>query len=330
MEQTIIEKLDALRVEYITDAPLSSKTWIHRGPIVPLYIQPSSVEQMQNVIELLTAERLSFKVAGHTSNLYIMDSYKIDAFITTSRMTEVTETEDFIICDAGVNVSRLSMEAVDKGFKGFEGLVGLPGTIGGAIVNNSSCFDCSISSLIQEVSVLMKNHGKYKLSTLTYYDMEFTHRNSAFKSGKISGIILSAKLKKNVVSDIEDLRARALRNVEIRNTTQEGKAKNLGSVFSSLNTYPLNLMTLGFLKAPIVFIFKVREHFLRNKPSYVSQRNRYLLKLWGYKDLINYVSDKNINTFIWRDANADFVFPLYIEFMNKHAKCGRLEIEILK
>lgn len=329
MEQTIIEKLDALKVDYITNVPLTSKTWIHRGPIVPLYIQPSTTEQMLSLINLLAVEGLSFKVVGHTSNLYIMDTYKVDAFITTSKMTKVVESEDYIICDAGVNVTRFSKDAVEKGYKGFEGLVGLPGTIGGAIVNNSSCFDCSISSLIKEVYVLMNNNGDYKLSTLSYDDLEFTHRNSAFKSGRKNGIILSAKLKKNSVSDIDALKAQAERNVEIRNTTQEGKAMNLGSMFSSLKTNPLKLMSLGFSKVPEVFIFKVREHFLRNKQSYTSKRNRYLLKLWGYEDLINYVSDKNINTFIWRDANADVVFPRYIEFMNKHAKCEKLEIEIL-
>lgn len=330
MEQTITEKLNALRVEYKTNVPLSSKTWIHRGPVVPIYIQPSTTKQLMSVIDLLATDHLSFKVVGHTSNLYILDTYKIDAFISTNKMVGVTETDEYIICDAGVNVSNFSKYAVDKGYKGFEGLVGLPGTIGGAIVNNSSCFDCSVSSMVQEVNVLMSEYGVYRLHTLSYDEMEFAHRNSSFKSGNKNGIILSAKLKKNIVADIEALKAQVKRNVAIRNSTQEGKANNLGSMFSYYEAYPLKLMTLGLIKVPEVFIFKLREHFLRNTPSYRLKRNRYLLRLWGYEDLINYVSNKNINTFIWRDDHADDVFPRYIEFMNKHAKCERLEIEILK
>lgn len=329
MEQTVIEKLNALEVECMTNVPLSAKTWIHRGPTVSMYLQPSTVEQMQSVIELLTAYNLSFKVVGHTSNIYIKDTYKVDAFITTSKMTEVTETDDYILCDAGVNVSGLSKVAVEKGYKGFEGLVGLPGTIGGAIVNNSSCFGCSVSSLIQEIYVLVRNNGKYTLSTMSYDDMEFTHRNSSFKSGKKEGIILSAKLAKNVVPDIEALKIQAEKNIEIRNTTQESKAQNLGSIYSGYKAYPLGLFTLGLIKVPEVFLFKLRDHFFRDKSSYMLKRNRYLFNLWGYEDLSRYVSDKNINTFIWRDNKADIVFPRYIEFMNKYAKCEKLEIEIL-
>ena len=49
-------------------------------------------------------------------------------------MVGVTETDEYIICDAGVNVSNFSKYAVNKGYKGFEGLVGLPGTIGGGLL----------------------------------------------------------------------------------------------------------------------------------------------------------------------------------------------------
>ena len=75
--------------------------------------------------------------------------------------------------------------------------------------------------------------------------------------------------------------------------------------------------------------FRVRDHFFRNNEDYQLKRNGFLFKLFGYKELTKYVSDKNINCFVWRDSDADLAFDRYLEFMNQYAKCDSLEIEIL-
>ena len=52
-----------------------------------------------------------------------------------------------------------------------------------------------------------------------------------------------------------------------------------------------------------------------------------LLKMYGYSDLEQYVSDKSINTYIWKDAMAEAKFDRYKEFMRKVFKDLDLEIE---
>ena len=56
------------------------------------------------------------------------------------------------------------------------------------------------------------------------------------------------------------------------------------------------------------------------------QKNLLLL-FYGYLDLNNYISDKNINTFIWNDDKAEWKFKRYKAFMRKVYKNLELEIE---
>lgn len=52
-----------------------------------------------------------------------------------------------------------------------------------------------------------------------------------------------------------------------------------------------------------------------------------LLTLYGYKQLAPYVSDKNVNTFIWRDGQAEQMFVLYKQIMGKVYDQLKIEIE---
>ena len=66
-------------------------------------------------------------------------------------------------------------------------------------------------------------------------------------------------------------------------------------------------------------------------------KNRQRVKEWqlclyGYSDIKTFVSNKNINTFIWqKDEISKYdKFMRYVEFMNRIYIHPRLEIEIRK
>lgn len=76
-------------------------------------------------------------MVGHTLNIYFKNSFNIQTLVQTSKLTNYTILEDYVECECGVHVRLLARDMVKRGYKGFEGLVDLPGTIGGAIVNDS-------------------------------------------------------------------------------------------------------------------------------------------------------------------------------------------------
>lgn len=132
------------------------------------------------MVEFLCENKKDFKVIGHTSNLYFKNTYRTDAIISTRKMTAYIEKDGKLICDAGVNISQLSKHCVEQGIVGFEGLVGLPGTVAAAVVNNSSCFKCSIFDLLIDVDViLIERDGTCSFRTIKWDELGFAHRSSA-------------------------------------------------------------------------------------------------------------------------------------------------------
>ena len=331
MGQSINHYLDNSHIEYKTDVSMSERTWIHRGPQVPLYILPHNREEMICVIEYLIGRRVGFLVVGHTSNIYLKNTFRTEAIVCTSKMVTFEDNGCNILCDAGVNISKLSKYCVERGYSGFEGLVGLPGTVGAAIVNNSSCFDCSVSEILLDADVLIVNSsGKCEIKTFTPTDFEFKHRSSNVKRKEKQVYILRARFAIDKNMTIECLREKAKYNIEERKRTQEGKAQNLGSVFSGYKPNSLSLASLGAKNIFRVLRFRIWDHYNRNTDNYLNKRIDYLLKLYGYSDLMKYISNKNINCFIWKDDDADKAFERYQEFMHRYAKCEPMEIEIFE
>ena len=331
MVEIINQFFDSNHIDYAENVSLAKKTWIHRGPVVPYYISPSNVDELKSVVEFLCNNKKDFKVIGHTSNLYFKDTYRTDAIISTRKMTSYIEKDGKLICDAGVNVSQLSKYCIEHGILGFEGLVGLPGTVAAAVVNNSSCFKCSIFDLLIDVDVLLiERDGTCSFRTIKRDELGFTHRSSTIKRGELNAILLKVRLAVNKTTNIDELKQKAQYNIDLREKTQEGKAYNLGSVFSGFHRNKISLTSFGIWGVPKVFVFKVREHFRRTDKDYQLRRNAYLLRLFGYKDVIPYVSKKNINCFMWLDEGSDSAFGRYYEFMHRYADCNPLEIEVLE
>lgn len=330
MVSQIINKLQSANIEFEVDVDMSQRTWIHRGCVVPLYILPHTVDELQLAIRLLTDEDKTYKVIGHTSNIYMMPTYVVDAVVCTRKLGGYTMYGDVIQCDCGANMARLAAYTVECGYKGFEGFVGLPGTVGAAVVNNASCYGSKASEHLVSAKIFRVENGEAEIEEVGPEFFEFSHRNSSVKSGKRSVIILSLKFQLHLALDKDCLRSRAEWNKWHRETHQEGKARNLGSVYSMRYPKRVGLQGVGVLKFPLWAVLKLADRLFIRKYWYQSRRTSLALRVYGYEDLAPYVSSKNDNCFIWRDENADSMFERYQRFMNASCELGRIEIEILK
>lgn len=327
--EELLPIFESKKIEYIVNQRLAERTWIHRGPVVPFFALPASIEELEYLVRELVGRGAAFKVVGHTSNLYFQESYHTDVIISTLRLNGYTVEDDCIVCETGASVGRLSRECVAAGIPGFEGLVDLPGTVGAAVVNNSDCFKCCLANLLEEASVLVIEDGRVSQKTLRRDDFSFSHRSSAIKRHEMHGIILIVKLRKLPCADADKLRRIADQNTARRNAMQEGRAHNLGSVYSGVKAKRLKMFSLGWAKAPKVLVYNVVDRLFYKKVFFKRKKVRWVLSLFGYPDLVEYVSSKSLNCFIWRDEGADKAFGRYCEFMHRYAVCQEMEIEVL-
>lgn len=316
--KTIKNKLRDLKIQFEENVPLKERTWIKTGGFASLWITPSNVKELVNSLDVLCSQNVKLEVVGHTSNIYYLDSYNPKVVLSTKKVKQFWVEDDFIECACGMPVSVLSRHCVDQGFKGYYGLVNLPGTVGAALYNNSSCFGCSLSEHL--IDAVFYDIEKKAIVHLAPDDFDFSYRDSKLKRKELNGVLLSIKLDK-IKGSIDEEKAAAEEATHIRKITQEPPAYTLGSVFAGLthkNNFKAKLAVWGGRIMRVCGIY--------NKKRYIN----FLLTLYGYSDIKDFVSDRNINTFKWLPNRTDKnkMFQRYQNFIGQIYKDPKLEIEI--
>ena len=308
--------LNNKEIPFEQNVPLSKKAWIRTGGICGCWITPTSIEQLAEVCRNLKSNGIKFDIVGQTSNMFFHSTYNPEVIVSTIHVNSYSTEGDVITCDCGTNVMKLAKDCLSQGYAGFYGLVGLPGTVASAAINNAGCFKCSISSMLVSADVLNPDGT---IETITKEDFQYTHRSSAFKRGERQGVVLSVKLKVRKTANIEDEYRKSEETKIYRKTRQEGPKLNLGSVFASRKKRRNIRNLLAGVLSKFVGLFGI---YSKNRAY-----RKALLMLYGYTDLDNYISGKQINCFVWRDRQAEQKFDRYKEFMGKVFDDLTIEIE---
>lgn len=301
--------------KYIQSLNLSQKTWIKTGGKCAFWIEPDTKERLTSLCRFLYKNKLAFELVGQTSNLFFHSDYHPLIVVSTIKINKYDVEKNVLTCDCGVSVSKLSKEMLACGYAGFSGLTGLPGTVAGSVYGNAGCFKCSINAMLVDVDILMPD-GTVKL--LKAEELVITHRSTALKRNEFKGVILSVRMKLIKSENLEEEKRNQEYSVNYRKTKQEKPSWCLGSIYSNrkMRRNWRNKVTNGIVRLfEIIYVGSSRKVM-----------KEVLLTLYGYRQLAPYVSDKNVNTFIWRDDQAEQMFGLYKEFMGK--VYDQLEIEI--
>lgn len=306
--------LSESNIPFQEQVSLKQKSRIKCGGVCNIWIMPNCMADLKKLGIYLYAHQINFDIVGQTSNLFFTASYNPLVVISTIRLCDYVIEEDKMICSCGVSVSKLARESVIKGYEGFYGLVGLPGTVGAAIYNNAGCYNCSLSSMLYKILIL---NEKGEEEILSKEDLLFSHRSSLFKRKEKKGIILSVILDiKQGDSIQENEKAKQIKC--FRSLVDEPCPRTLGSVYSTL-------VFKSYIKLIIKILSLFSKLFLIKDKSLLK---KILLFMYGDKSLDKYISDRNLNTFIWRDEQADIYFFTYRKFMEKICDGLTMEIEI--
>ncbi len=318
----LMEFLKLNSILYETDIDLSKRTWIHRGGMAGIYIQPANVDELEKVCVFMYEQKMPFLLVGHTSNLYIHSDVNLDVVVSTAKCNSFSIQESIVECECGASVSKVAKASIEKGLQGMEYLTTLPGTVGAAICNNSTVKDSKVSELLVDLDFLSEDGQKKVLKPA---DLSFSFRNSALKSHNLKGVILNIRLKMDkddpqLLSDI------AKKNEERRKKKLEGPSQNLGCTVNrtfSKGKMPRKYEILLNIYSRIISLFVSAD---KRK----AKIKNFILIITGYKDLAPYISDRQMITFIWRDEKADDCFPRYLEFMSRIYMTDSVEIQEIK
>ena len=160
---------------------LSKNCTFQIGGKAKIVVEPSGVEELVKILDIINVYRIKFIVVGNASNILFNSEGYDGVIIKMTRFNRIQFHGKSVIAYAGVNINTLIKESVARGLKGLEDGYLIPATVGGAVKMNASSSNFKTSDVVE--SVLVLSDGKIKL--LNNEECEFGYRKSIFKDDDV-------------------------------------------------------------------------------------------------------------------------------------------------
>lgn len=210
--------------------PLSNHTTFRLGGPADIFIMPSSLDEIQEIVEFAKCKSIPLHVIGMGSNLLISDEGLRGIVLKlASPLDNISFEEEQVLVEAGAKCTRLIADALKNQLTGLSFLSGIPGTIGGAIAMNAGTGGKAIGDILQ--SVWLYDCVDRQNCILFPADLNFAYRDSIFKKSD-RYVILQAKLtinSGNVDEEIKVIREKLTK----RKLTQPLRYPNAGCIWKN-------------------------------------------------------------------------------------------------
>jgi len=235
---------------------LEKYTTIKIGGPADIFVEPSSIDQLIKVMEIVKKHNIPWRAIGRGSNLLVSDEGIRGVVIRLGKgLDHLTINGETIIVGGGYSVVALSTMISRKGLSGLEFASGIPGSVGGAVYMNAGAHGSDISKILTRARILFEDGT---IEWLSNEEMEFTYRTSVLQT-KRPGIVIEAEfaLKKG---DKDQIVAVMQKNKEYRKETQPWDSPCAGSIFRNpLPHYAGQLIEQAGLKGYSIGGAKISE-----------------------------------------------------------------------
>jgi UDP-N-acetylmuramate dehydrogenase len=209
------------------NCPLADYTWYGLGGNAEYLIAPTTIDELQSVVQRCNENNLSMRVLGFGSNLLVSDKGVRGAVIKLQgdEFSNTRFHEDYLTVGAAAGLNKVVLDCVRKGLSGIEALTGIPGSVGGAIRMNAGGNFGDIGTAVESVTLMDADCVIFEKSKPELvFDYRWTNITAKF--------ILSARIKL-VESDKEQM-LRTLKEVWIyKKNSQPLNTRNAGCVFKN-------------------------------------------------------------------------------------------------
>lgn len=170
--------------------PLAPFTRLKIGGVAEYYAEPTSIEELELLVKRFSDNNLPIRLIGNGSNLLVRSTGVPGLVIQLSApaFCTIEIQRPFMKVGGGTQISHFVAAAVREGFAGPEQLVGIPGTIGGALYNNTGALGVDIGSWVDSVELLTRAGERLHRNRDS---LAFSYRQSSITEL----VILSAKFK---------------------------------------------------------------------------------------------------------------------------------------
>ncbi len=221
------------RVDVIRDADMKEYTTFRIGGAADIALFPHDRDSFCSVLEYLKDNDIKHIVIGNGSNVLFADEGYRGVVVFTTKLKSFTFGEDILECEAGVQLTAVSVRAVKDGYDGYAFACGIPGSIGGAVFMNAGAYEGKISDILVYSDYYDTETGE--IGRMETAEHEFDYRHSAYMGS--SKIVLSAGFKLVRADDPKAVQILMEDHIRARKEKQPLEYPSAGSVFKRYPGY---------------------------------------------------------------------------------------------
>lgn len=223
------------------DEPLSKHTYFKLGGPADLFYESKTTDDLAKAVQAAILYSVPYLVIGGGSNILVTDAgyrgliiknktsqIQVKGFAGGVEKGKLDLKEAIVQSDSGVPSNLLIRYTLDQGLAGLEDMLGLPGSVGGAVYNNSHHLDKLFGDHIIEVEAI-DQEGKIK--KYTQKELKFDYDYSIFHKTKETILSATFQLKRG---DKDKLWEIANAAVKRRASTQPLGAPSSGCIFKNI------------------------------------------------------------------------------------------------
>ena len=210
---------------------LSNYSWFNLGGNAEFFFKPKDKTELLEFFKEAKKNDIKTTFLGAGSNTLFRDNGVKGAVIKLGKNFSFTRLigKDIIEVGAGTLDRKVADFAKENNLTNLEFLSCIPGSIGGAIIMNSGCYDYDISQILISIRVVDKKNCKE--IELKKKDINFVYRGNNLSKDLI---IISAKLKGSLDKK-EKIEKRQSDLVQRKKLSQPSQIKTCGSTFKNIS-----------------------------------------------------------------------------------------------
>ena len=202
--------------------PLSELSTFGIGGPARLFIEVTTIEQLQEALIFCHREKTPFLLVGKGSNSLFHDD-GFDGLVILNRIIFCEENGLEVHVGGGYSFSLLGTKTAKKGLTGLEFAAGIPASVGGAIFMNAGANGGEVADSVTEVTFVDEEGIVHHYSR---EELEFSYRTSSFQNKK--GAIAAARF---LLTESPLARDKQKEIVSYRLKTQPYNQPSCGCVF---------------------------------------------------------------------------------------------------
>ena len=210
---------------------LSNYSWFNLGGDAEFFFKANDKKQLIELLADAKKNSLKTTLLGAGSNTLFRDNGVKGVVIKLGSNFSYTRliNESIIEVGAATLDRKVANFAKDNNLANLEFLSCIPGTIGGAVIMNSGCYENDVSKILHSIQVIDKKDLSEK--EIKKENINFMYRGTNLSKDLI---IISAKFK-GIIRDKFKIEKKQFEFIKKKKLSQPSQIKTCGSTFKNIN-----------------------------------------------------------------------------------------------